>query len=80
MNKLNHQNHSNFILNDFNILNATIQANKNKNKNFINLITNSNLNKNLLFVKFINFDIQIMINFNCIRYFFYQLFDIYYLY
>ena len=37
------------------------------------------MNKNLLFVKFINFDIRIMINFNYIRYFFidYLIFIIY---
>ena len=55
-------------MNDFNILNAINQINQ--NEDFINLITNSNLNKNLLFVKFMNFDIRIMINFNCIHYFF----------
>ena len=79
LNELNDQNHSNFISNDFNILNAINQANQNENENFINLITNSNLNKSLSFVKFINFDIRIMINFNCTRYSFvdYSIFIIY---
>ena len=70
MNKLNNQNHSNFISNDFNILNAVNQVNQNKNKNFINLITNSDLNKSLTFVKFTNLDIRIILDFNCIYYFF----------
>ena len=68
LNELNDQNHSNFILNDFNILNVINQTNQ--DENFINLIMNLNLNKKLSFVKFMNFDIRIMIDFNCIRYFF----------
>ena len=65
---MNDQSYSNFILNDFKILNIINQANK--NKNFINLIINFNLNKKLLFVKFTNLDIRIMINFDCTRHFF----------
>ena len=40
---------------------------------------NLNLNKKLLFVKFMNFDIRIIINSNYIRYFFinYSIFIIY---
>ena len=78
LNKLNNQNHLNLISNNFNILNA-INQNKNENKNFINLITNSNLNKRLLFINFMNLDIRIMINFNYIRHFFinYSIFIIY---
>ena len=81
LNELNDQNHSNLILNDFNILIIINQANQNenKNKNFINLITNLNLNKSLSFIKFMNFDIRIVINFDCIRHFFidYSIFIIY---
>ena len=69
LNELNNQNHSNIISNDFNILNI-INQNKNENKNFINLITNFDLNKKLLFVKFMDLDIRVIINFNYIRYFF----------
>ena len=68
LNELNDQNHSNFISNDFNILNAINQANQ--NEDFINLITNPDLNKKLSSVKFINLDIRVVINFDCIRYFF----------
>ena len=60
-------------------MNIINQANQNKNEDFINLITNLNLNKKLLFVKFMNLDIRIIINFNYIRYFFidYSIFIIY---
>ena len=68
LNELNNQNYSNFILNDFNILNIINQINHDENKNLINLITNPNLNKNLSFVKFMNLDIRIMINFNYTHY------------
>ena len=68
LNELNDQNYSNFTLNDFNILNTINQINQ--NENLINLIINPNLNKRLLFVNFINLDIQVVINFNCIRHFF----------
>ena len=68
LNELNDENHSNFTLNDFNILNIINQANQ--NENLINLITNSNLNKRLSFINFMNLDIRIMINFNYIRHFF----------
>ena len=79
MNKLNDQNHSNLISNDFNILNIINQINQNENKNFINLITNFNLNKNLTFIKFMDFDIRIILNFDYIRYSFidYSIFIIY---
>ena len=79
LNELNIQNYSNFILNDFNILNIINQINYDENKNLINLITNPNLNKNLSFVKFMNLDIRIMINFNCTHYSFinYSIFIIY---
>ena len=70
MNELNDQNYSNFILNDFNILNIINQADRNENENFINLIMNFDLNKSLTFVKFTNLDIRIVLNFNYIRYFF----------
>ena len=74
---MNDQSYSNFVLNDFNILSAINQANQ--NDDFINLIINFDLNKKLLFVKFMNFDIRIMINFDYIRYFFidYLIFIIY---
>ena len=74
---MNDQNHSNLILNDFNILNIINQTNQ--NEDFINLITNPNLNKHLSFINFMNFDILIMINFDCTRYFFidYLIFIIY---
>ena len=74
---MNDQSYSNFILNDFNILSAINQANQ--NDDFINLIINFDLNKKLLFVKFMNFDIRIMINFDYIRYFLidYSIFIIY---
>ena len=77
LNELNDQNHSNLILNDFNILNIINQTNQ--NEDFINLITNPNLNKHLSFINFMNFDILIMINFDCTRYFFidYLIFIIY---
>ena len=68
LNELNNQNHSNLISNDFNILNIINQIDQ--NKDFINLITNLNLNKKLSFVKFMNLDIRIMIDFDYIRYFF----------
>ena len=42
----------------------------NQNKNFINLIMNLNLNKKFSFIKFINLDIRIIINFDYIRHFF----------
>ena len=58
LNKLNDQSHSNLILNDFNMLNIINQTNQ--NENFINLITNLNLNKNLTFIKFMNFYIRII--------------------
>ena len=81
LNELNDQNHSNLILNDFNILNAINQINQdeNENENLIYLIINPNLNKRLSFINFINLDIQIIINFDCIRYFFidYSIFIIY---
>ena len=47
-----------------------MNQNENEKKNLINLITNFNLNKSLSFIKFMNFDIRIMINLNCTRYFF----------
>ena len=76
--ELNNQSHSNLISNNFNIL-SVIKTNQNENENFINLITNSNLNKRLSFINFMNLDIRIMINFDCIRYFFvnYSMFIIY---
>ena len=67
LNELNDQSHSNIISNDFNILSA---INQDENENFINLIMNSNLNKNLSFVKSMNLNIRIMINFDYIRHFF----------
>ena len=76
---MNDQNHLDFILNDFNILNIINQADQHENKDFINLITDFNLNKKLLFIKFMNLDIRIMINFNYIHQFFidYSIFIIY---
>ena len=68
LNELNDQSHSNFISNDFNILNAINQADQNENKNLINLIINPDLNNNLTFVKFTNFDIRIVLNFDYIHY------------
>ena len=68
LNELNNQNHSNLISNDFNILNTINQTNQ--NEDLINLITNSDLNKNLTFVKFMNFYIRMMLNFDCIHHFF----------
>ena len=65
LNELNDQSRSNFISNDFNILNAINQINQ--NKNFINLITDPNLNKSLTFVKFTDLDIRIVLDFDCIR-------------
>ena len=57
LDELNDQSYSNLILNDFNILNAINQTNQNEDEDLINLITNLNLNKKLLFVKFMKFDI-----------------------
>ena len=68
LNELNNQSYSNFILNDFNILDVINQVNQ--NENFINLIMNSNLNKRLSSVNFMNLDIRIIIDFNCTRHFF----------
>ena len=68
LNELNDQSRPNLISNDFNILNAINQINQDENP--INLITNPDLNKSLTFVKFMDLDIRVILNSDCIRHFF----------